>query len=1001
MPSLVRARKGGASEPDSLETLAPLLEQQLPLLFTAAQATTASHRKHINTLHLLFRRCAAVTTTSADGKYVRLSGEKAFGERFREMLVHPLGVKKGVEQADRVVKFVAGFVGFAVEHDFKDRAQREEEQGSDADEDDEDGPASRLVAQLLAFLLRGFGAKNKVARYRCVQLVALMINSLGEIDDESYHTLKTALLERVRDKEASVRQHAVVALSKLQDADEGGAEDSDEEDEEDSEEEDSDEEDGARGKGKKEEGEKKSVTDVLIEALCHDAAAEVRRAALFNLIPSPITLPHLLRRTLDVDTINRRLTFSHVLAEIPATRLTLQQRQDVMGRGLRDREESVRKAAKKLVARWAEQVETAAVTAGEGAEDKLPVELFVELFDVHEEEGQAVAEKALEAVFEVRPDLVEQVEFTDDFYRALTPSLAFLSRVYLNYLRTSTSPLLADIEPVVTALAYFIQSAWTELVVVLEAQEKDEEREKRGEFVVGELVGVAVNLDYGDEIGRRKMFELMREMLQHSSLPPSLIPKCLDVLLKGTSERDFMRIVVEIVQVLRRESELVTSDSELDGDDDDESSEEEEEEDEEEEDEEMDEQQRAVRRAQRKAERKRRRKSAVRGPEDAERRKELDLRCLFVVKALLERVMSALQENSMLHGLVAELIVPSVKTKDYDVRAQGLICLGLCCLLDKSMALDSFQLLARQSEATEGELQVKVLQTLFDLLTLHGINFGEERGFGTDIILGFLTSALDQEDNRAAATAVVGIAKLLLSGMVTDEEILNRLVLLYFASDTVDNHELRQCLSYFFPVYCYSNAANQRRVASVTIRALAVLREVYDELKDKSAMVTPLQIGSQLVDWTDPQKALEADGVKPDETIQVDLALNMVKALYKSEEKDARKLWTQLLPKLYISEEADDFTIMALLELIEAVKENRPLTDTVPRNALNRFHSSLLKTFSERADALTDEQVEASEAVAAARRWVEEAEGEEEEFEGESEGEDEEESEEEEEEEEE
>jgi condensin complex subunit 3 len=156
----------------------------------------------------------------------------------------------------------------------------------------------------------------------------------------------------------------------------------------------------------------------------------------------------------------------------------------------------------------------------------------------------------------------------------------------------------------------------------------------------------------------------------------------------------------------------------------------------------------------------------------------------------------------MLHGLVAELIVPSVKTKDYDVRAQGLVCLGLCCLLDKSMALDSFQLLARQSEATEGELQVRVLQTLFDLLVLHGINFGEERGFGvsrrfslsplfsrvfvclsfppisadmppcpqTDIILGFLTSALDQEDNRSAATAVVGIAKLLLSGMVTDEE---------------------------------------------------------------------------------------------------------------------------------------------------------------------------------------------------------------------------------------
>lgn len=51
------------------------------------------------------------------------------------------------------------------------------------DEDDEDdGPASRLVSQLLGFLLKGFKAKNKIARFRCVQLVALMVNSLGEIE---------------------------------------------------------------------------------------------------------------------------------------------------------------------------------------------------------------------------------------------------------------------------------------------------------------------------------------------------------------------------------------------------------------------------------------------------------------------------------------------------------------------------------------------------------------------------------------------------------------------------------------------------------------------------------------------------------------------------------------------------------------------------------------------------------------------------------------------------
>ncbi|POY70728.1 hypothetical protein BMF94_6138 [Rhodotorula taiwanensis] len=944
-----RVRRADAQHDDTLETLADVLDQHLPAVFTAAQQTTASHRKHINTLHGVFLRCAKVTTLSSDGRYTRLSGEKAFGEKFREMATHPLGLKKGTDQADRVIKFIAGFVGFAIEHDFKQR----EANGEQDDDDVDDGPASRLVAQVLAFLLRGFQAKNKIARYRCVQLVALMINSLGEIDDESYKTLKSALLERVRDKEASVRQHAVVALSKLQDADEEVDNDS---------EDDSDDETA--------KGDKKSVTAVLVDVLNHDPAAEVRRAALFNLIPSPETLPSLLRRTLDVDTTNRRLAFAHVLAEIPPRSLSLKQRQTVLGRGLRDREEAVRKAAKKLVAKWAE------LLAQSGQDAEGIIEAFVGLFDVYTTDGKAIAEKALEGLFELRPDLIESIDLSDEsFFQTLTPATALLVRTYIDHLRAQESSRLADVEPVATALAFYLQAAWTQLVVSLDADERDTDTERQLQFIVGELVNVAINLDYGDEIGRRKMFELMREMLQNPLLPPTLIPLCLDVLLKGTSERDFMRIVVEIVQSLRRDSHLVTSDSELGEQD---------------EDDDIDggahagsDSDRDGEPGDRDAAKKKasaRRKSAVQTPQQAARRKDLDLRCLFVVKALLERVMSALQENSMLHGLVAELIVPAVKTKDYEVRAQGLICLGLCCLLDKSMALDSFQLLARQSESTEGELQVKVLQTLFDLIVLHGVNFGEERGFGSNLIIGFLGSSLDQEDPTAAATVVVGIAKLLLSGMVTDEEILSRLVLLYFASETADNPELRQCLSYFFPVYCYSNPENQRRLASVMVKSLDVLRTVYEDLKDKSTMVTPLQIGSQLVDWTDPQKVIDSEGIEPDETVQVDLAIRTLKALYRAEEKEARKLWCQLLPKLHVPEEADDSKIRSIMYLIDELKDNRPIADTVSKNALNRFQTALHKSFDERLDGLDEgarAAVEQSDDVKAIKAWVRKVEREE------------------------
>lgn len=51
-------------------------------------------------------------------------------------------------------------------------------------------------------------------------------------------------------------------------------------------------------------------------------------------------------------------------------------------------------------------------------------------------------------------------------------------------------------------------------------------------------------------------------------------------------------------------------------------------------------------------------------------------------------------------------------------------------LFPQELALDSFELFARQSQSTEGLLRVKLLQTLFDLLVLHGIDFGAERNFG-------------------------------------------------------------------------------------------------------------------------------------------------------------------------------------------------------------------------------------------------------------------------------
>lgn len=69
--------------------------------------------------------------------------------------------------------------------------------------------------------------------------------------------------------------------------------------------------------------------------------------------------------------------------------------------------------------------------------------------------------------------------------------------------------------------------------------------------------------------------------------------------------------------------------------------------------------------------------------ESALKRAVVDLRSLDILKGLLERVNGTLQENSVLHGLLSELVVPSIRGKQPELRERGIICLGLVCLIDQ------------------------------------------------------------------------------------------------------------------------------------------------------------------------------------------------------------------------------------------------------------------------------------------------------------------------------
>ena len=118
----------------------------------------------------------------------------------------------------------------------------------------------------------------------------------------------------------------------------------------------------------------------------------------------------------------------------------------------------------------------------------------------------------------------------DEYWKELTPESVVLARVFVEHcVNTENEARLESASlPVVTAFAFHIQEAYNALLVTLqdietakllragleqekeqgEEEEMEEELAKR-EIILGELLRMALKLDYSDEIGRRKVFSVV------------------------------------------------------------------------------------------------------------------------------------------------------------------------------------------------------------------------------------------------------------------------------------------------------------------------------------------------------------------------------------------------------------------------------------------------------------------------------------------------------------
>lgn len=753
-------------------------------------------------------------------------------------------------------------------------------------------------------MLQFFASKEKVVRYRATQLVAHIINSLDSIDDECFHLVKLGLLKRIRDKEPMIRVQAVLGLGRLagnedQDNTDGGDDDA------------------------------SALLETLLQILQNDPSADVRRSLLVNLPLTPGTLPYLLERARDLDPATRRALYTRLLPALGDFRhLSLSMREKLLRWGLRDRDENVRKATARLFHdRWIQDCAGSRLGSENGATEEAVAPSIDGLLELLEridvlnsgiEDG--IASEAMEEFWSGRPDYLNTVSFQDTFWHHLSPESVFLARSFNDYCRQKHSgryeTLVEEKMPEVTKLAIFLQRYTNDLVECLrrnhsrhEANEEEDTVEQ--EFIVEQLLHIAKTLDYSDEVGRRKMFALLRETLSMAELPDEITRLVVDVLrdvcgIEAAGEREFCGVVLEAVAEVHdaivvddlvagnKDESFHSAHSEI-----------------------SDSTPTKI--------------EASRGADEDEAKaiKEImiNMKCLHIARCMLQNIEGNLQQNVHLVTMLNNLVVPAVRSHEAPIRERGLLCLGLCCLLDKvsetvcapyrdpdrgwlqTLADENLILFVHCFAKGHDALQVTAIHILADVLTTHPSLISSETANAAlhKSILKIFAKAMKAEhtpDVQAAAT--IALCKLMLTSVIQDEDLLKQTVISYFDPATKDNAGVRQALSYFLPVYSHSRRDNMRRMARVAGGVIHSLVDMSEELEEGDEVVGLSTVGNMLVDWTDARKLVVQDeasiiwneaGKKDVKTVNGDIHLDLAKSLLERvanngcSSKSARRLW--------------------------------------------------------------------------------------------------------------
>lgn len=730
-------------------------------IFLDAQKSSINHKSLTKRLRRLEAKCE--------------NSKDQFDEQIRECVVRCLEVSKSERAGLNIVKFICSYCA----------ATQVQEEEQDEEEDVEE-VNNNITNQILILLLPYMGAKDKIVRYRATQIVSQLMGIVQEIDDDLYQAIRHELGKRVRDKVPQIRLEAVCALGRLlenemQDEAQAAREKS------------HDDEDEDMMDDEEQEVESADLLDKLLDVLQNDTNADVRRALLLNMPIDAKTTTYLLERARDKDASVRRALFIKLMPKIGDFRhLSLTLREKILRWGLRDKDERVRKGTAKMFSTlWIEQVaKTLDQSDADEQEEKQPrkkqigfyepnataLEELVERLDTMDigSEGGVGTEAMLE-FWNYRPDYFDAVSFDDEFFRELNVEKAFIARTFYEYCSQNSDKHLEAVEaqkfPEVTRFGYYLQHHLrliTEMYTSLAAEmDIDEDKLTEQEFICEQLLHIAHFLDYTDEIGRRKMFSLLRDTIAMSTLSDEITRLAIEALRLTctsdlTGEKEFIAVVQEAMVEVQDEASddiedngtnretspadddsFVSAHSEL---------------------------------SQRSDETARPSQNARKGnknltSEEAEELQQrtllVQLKCLSIAHSLLQNITSDFSTNISLETMLNTLIIPAVQARDVVLRERAIDCLGLACLLSPSLWRNNYDLFMVCMRRGHEELQERALKILCDCTIVHHGNSPQttdsQQQQETQIDLSAFTEAFEFS-TTVQTCATTCVAKLMMAG---------------------------------------------------------------------------------------------------------------------------------------------------------------------------------------------------------------------------------------------